>query len=185
MAVCGVIVMVAGIFQCVSGVKSLMGSGADKQYRQLLADSDKAIDKANADIVEVNPIFQAFLNDVDKLGLAAVRAQEKQTAQKASGLLGDAIESFHLAATKLEEAVQRKKDDKLTPFLEAKIKSYNLFAQSTDLNREIIRLVLDESIPNIEALMPKIMEVTKRRDEARTTAEKISADANESVKKLK
>jgi hypothetical protein len=184
-AVCGVVVMLAGIAKCVSGVKTLIGAGTDKQYQQLLADSDKAIDKANQDTVEAQPIFQAFLNDVDKLGLAAVRAQEKQTAQKTSELFSNSIESFHLAATKLEEAIQRKKDDRLNPFFEAKIKSYGLFAQSAEFNREIVRLVLDESIPDIQTLMPKITEVATRRDEARNTAVKASADADESAKKLK
>jgi len=183
--VCGVIAMIFGITKTISGIHELRGAQGDKQREQLLIESDKAIDEGNKDAADAQPVFQGFLNDVDKLGLAAVRAKEKAAAQTASDLFGKSSEAFHLAGKKLEEAIQRKKDDKLNPFLEAKVKSYELYAQGADLEREIIRLVQDESIPDIQTLLPKITAVANRRDELEKEATKISADATESVKKLK
>jgi hypothetical protein len=180
-----VVALIAGIAATYDGIQTMRSAGGDTRRQQLVVESDKAIDEANMDGVDARPVFQGFLNDVDKLGLAAVRAKEKATAQTASDLFGKSSEAFHLAGKKLEEAVERKKSDTLNPYLEAKIQSYDLFAQAADLNREIIRMTLDDSIPDIQTLLPKITEAAKRRDEAEKTAVKISAEATESAKKLK
>jgi len=185
MGVCGVIIMIGGIVKTVSGIRELMGNGEDKQATQLYADSDKAIDEANKDGREAQPLYQGFLDDVDKLGLTAVRSKEKETAQKLGDFFAKSSEAFHLAGKKLVEAKQHKHEEKLIPFLDAKIKSYDFYAGSADSNREIVRLVMDEKIPDITALLPKFNAEVARRDEALKNAEKLAAEAAEIVKKQK
>jgi hypothetical protein len=183
--VCGVIVMIFGISKMITGVQEIRGAGGDKERQQLLVESDRAIDEGNKNVIAAQPVFQGFLNDVDKLGLAAVREREKDKAQSATDLFAKSSEAFQLAGKKLKDAIQRKKEDKMNAFFEAKIKSYELYAQSADLNQEIMSMVLDESIPDMKTLLPKITELASRRDEAQKNAAKISADATESVKKAK
>ncbi len=183
LAICGVIVMVGGVIKVVSGIHEMLGSGTDKQTDQLTADSDKAIDEANRNVTEAQPVYQGFLNDVDKVGLTEVRAKEKEIEKKASDLFAKSSDAFHAAEKKLEEASQRNINEKLKLFFAAKIKSYGYYAESADVNREIVRLVLEDPIADIDALMPKITEAANRRDEALKNAAKASADADEIVKK--
>jgi len=142
----------------------------------LLEESDKAIEDANKNMTDARSALKGLLNAVDKLGLAAVRTREKATGQSASNHFSKSSEAFRLAAKKLEEVNVRNREDVLQPFWEAKIKKYELYARGADLEREMIRLVLDDSIPDVEALAPKIKDVEKRRDDTARDAEKITVD---------
>jgi hypothetical protein len=136
----------------------------------------RRIEEANKNLTDARPALKGLLNDANKLGLAAVRAQEKAAAQAASNQLSKASAAFRLAGKKLEDVIERNGEDVLKPFWEAKIKKYELYAQGADLEREMIRLALDDSIPDAEALAPKIKDVEKRRDDAAGEAEKITVD---------
>jgi hypothetical protein len=140
-------------------------------------ESDKAIEDANKNLTEARSALKGLLNDVDKLGLAAVRTREKAAGETAGNGFGKSSEAFRLAAKKLEEVNERNGEDVLKPFWDAKIKKFELYARGADLEREMIRLVLDDSIPDVAALAPKIKDMEKRRDDRAREAEKITVDA--------
>lgn len=156
----------------------------DSQRVQLLRDSDKVIEDANKASNDAWAAIQEVLNHVDKLGLAAARAQKKGVAAQAIGLLSKSSEAYRAAEKKVQEAIARKKDDTMTPYLQAKTASYECYAQGVECNLEIVRLILDDAIPDLKTLLPRITNAAKRRDEARTKGAKISADAEASIKKL-
>ena len=107
---------------------------------------------------EASPAFQRLLGEVDTLGLGVFRLQQKEAAMKMHELLGRSISQFRIAQQKLEAAQKVNKMRKLKPFLESKALSYDRVSQSLAVNQEIIRLVLDESIRDLQCFVPKLEE---------------------------
>ena len=175
LGVCGIVVMAGGIRQMADGLG--IGSGMSREVKQLLAESDAALEEANRLGQEASPIFQDLLNKIDSDGLDVVRSQMKESAQKSGSLMGQAATSFQAAAKKLDEAVALKPDKSIIEYLMLKSQSYGKFAGARSLNEEIARMVMDGSIPTINDLTPKVLDAARRRDEMEAAAVEIAANA--------
>jgi len=167
--------MAGGIRQMADGLG--IGSGMSREVKQLLAESDAALEEANRLGQEASPIFQDLLNKIDSDGLDVVRSQMKESAQKSGSLMGQAATSFQAAAKKLDEAVALKPDKSIIEYLMLKSQSYGKFAGARSLNEEIARMVMDGSIPTINDLTPKVLDAARRRDEMEAAAVEIAANA--------
>jgi hypothetical protein len=178
MIICGVIVALGGAAQIWKGVKTMRG--ADRaELARLMNESDVALAEAQRLLSEASPAFQQLLGDVDKLGLGVFRAQQKQAATKTSELIGRTVAQFRLAEEKLEAAQKVNRSGRLKQFLDVKIVSYDRVAQSLAVNQEIVDLVLDESITDMQVLLPKLQEAAARRDALEKEAQAASEESKE------
>ena len=163
MIICGVIVAAGGVAQVYKGAKTMRG--ADRaELAQVLTESDAALAEGQRLLNEATPAFQRLLAEVDKMGLGLYRTQQKAEAMKTSELIGRSAAQFRLAEQKIEEAKKVNKNSKLKPYLDAKGLSYDRVALSLAVNQEIIAMTLDESITELEVLLPKLQEAAARRD---------------------
>ena len=183
MLLAGVIVLLGGVAQMWKGVKGLR-SGNSPEFTQLLKESDSAVAEARRYAGEASPLFQRMMNDVDTLGLEAFRAQQKQAATQTIDLLRNSSEQFRLAEKKLADSKPLNRNDKLTPYLDSKARSYGLFAQTVDINQEMAELVLDESITSVDALLPKLTDATARYKAAEKEAQAAGSEADEIGKRI-
>ena len=180
-AVLGLAGLVGGISQMKSGFRQLK---VDPEVGRLSQESDSAFSQANKFLEEAAPAFQAVLDSVDKDGLASVRAGKKAEAANAAMLYEQAAEQFRKAAQKAMDAAALKPPGNTVAFLETKAEAYRNFSAARDINRDIARMVLDETIRNDEELVPKVLEAAGRRDkleeaakEAVLRADKLVADS--------
>ena len=181
--VCAVIILLAGIAQAWKGVKRLRARNSP-EFVKLVAESDKAVEEGGRYASEAAPLFQQMLKDVDGLGLENFRAQQKEVAAKTSDLFGKSIEQFRLADKKLEESRGLNRKEQLTPFLLTKSRSYDLRAETLEINQEIIRLILDDSIASADVLLPRLHEAAARRDEMGKKAHAANDEATEIGKRI-
>jgi len=182
--VCGLIAVVGGIAKMTHGIQEIRGASHDgAQYKQTLQEIDAAVEAANKYGLEAAPTFQKLLNDIDSQGLATVRKQEKQSALNVAELFGKSAEQYRIAAAKSQAAAKQNIKDSFKPFFAAKTRGYGFFAQAREMNQQITKLVIDESIPKFEDLLPKMQEVATRRDAAQKSAEEAEAEATELGKK--
>jgi hypothetical protein len=183
--ICALIIFAGGIAKIYKGWHGTRSAAGDAEFKPLLEENDKAIGEANKLSQEAQPMFQTLLNDIDKLGLDQVRAKESATAQKIDNLFAKAADEFRHAVKTSEAAGQHNTDATMKAFLAMKGKSYTLFAQARDTNREIIHLILDKSIVKIDDLLPKLQEAAGRRDDAQKKAMDADAEAEAMAKKSK
>ena len=179
----GIAVIVGGIAQIRKGLGEL---NTDPELVRLSNESDGALREANNYIAEAGPVFNAVLESVARDGLAAVRAQKKAGAMKAAALFDQASQQLRLAAQKAVEAAELKHgaNAKQRTILEIKADACRHFAVARDLNRDIARMILDETIKTSEELVPKMTEAAQLREksealanEALARAEKLEADS--------
>ena len=174
----GVIILVAGVAQIWQGVKRLR-SGNSPEFTQMVQESDSALAEARRYATEAAPRFQQMMKDVDALGLEAFRAQQKEAATQTIDLLRNSSEQFRLAEKKLDDSKSLNRNEKLTPFLEHKARSYGLFAQTVDINQEMAELVMDESITSVDALLPKLSDANARYQAVEKDAKAAGSQADE------
>lgn len=180
--ICAFVAIVGGIMQMTRGFRDMKG---DPEVGRLSQESDTAFNQANQFLGEAAPLFQAMLNAVDQDGLAAVRTGKKDEAAKAATLFEQAAEQLRLAAQKAMDAAARKPPGNAVAFLETKAEAYRNFAAARDLNRDIARMVLDESIKTGEELVPKILEAAGRRDKLEEAAKAAVVRADQLVAESK
>jgi hypothetical protein len=183
--ICGVIVIALGLVKMYRGIQEIRGAGGDPQFKPLLEETDKAVSAANKASQEAQPLFQQFLDDIDKSGLSTVRTQKKDAAQKLIDLFGEAVEQYQLAAQKSDEAARHSTIEKTKSFLTTKARAYGLLAQARTINRGIVRLVLDDPATKLEQLLPKLQEAAARRDTAQKSGVDLDAEAEATAKKSK
>jgi hypothetical protein len=178
--VCGLLVIVGGVIQIKRGVTQIIAAtgSATPTTKPLLLDIDKEVDTANKSSLEVSPMFQKLLNDVDSLGLDKVRQQEKATGEKVMGLLGKSADAFRAAAKLSEKAAGEETRSKVKQFLTTKVQVYTQYADVRSINQEITRLVFDESILKVDDLLVKLDDPVKRRDAAQKIGDEAEAAAN-------
>ena len=185
MTICGIIVLLSGIAQISRGMKGLRGGGTDNpEMKRLGQESDKAAEEAKTAMKEATTMFQDLMNSVDKLGLPAFRAEQKEAAAKTNDLYTTTVTQFRLAAQKCEDSLALNKNPKLTSFLSSKARSYRLFADAFAVNQEIIAMLLDESITSIEMLLPKVNAAAARRQEIEKNATAANTESSEAYKQL-
>ena len=183
--VCGLVAMAGGIAQCKKGVSEIREASGGGEMKQVLAEIEAAVEAGNKSGLEAQPMFQKLLNDVDSLGLAKVRQQQKDVAQKVADLFGQSAEQFRLAAKKSTEAAAQEPREKFKPFFTYKAQAYEAYAQGRAINQEITRMVMDESIAKAADLIAKATAAGERRDAAQKTGDEAEARANAAAKAAK
>lgn len=163
----------------------IRNAGGSAEFKQLLQEIDTADEASDKSRLEAWPMFDKLLSDVHNLGLATVRQQQKEVAQKVTDLFGKSAEQNRLAAKKSEEAAEKEPRAKFKPFFTHKAQSYEFYAQVLAINQEIVRLVFDESIAKVDDLMPKVEEAEKRRLAAGKNGNEAEAKANAIAKEMK
>jgi hypothetical protein len=184
MLFCAVIIALAGAAGIWKGVKRLRGGGGNTEFTRLVGESDAAVAEASRLAREAGPMFTQSMSDVDRLGLDAFRAEQSATATKTAELFTRSSAQFRLAETRLGEAKKLNTDPQLATYFDAKSRSYDLFAQTLDLNREMAGMLTDTSITTGDELLPKLTETAARRDAVDKEAKAASESANELGKQI-
>lgn len=166
-------------------ILEIRDAGGSAEFTQLLQEIDTAVEASKKSASEAWPLFDKLVADVHNLGLATVREQQKEVAQKVTDLFGKSVEQKRLAAKKSEEAAQKEPREKFKPFFTHKAQSYEFYAQVLAINQEIVRLVFDESIVKVEDLMSKVEEAEKRRLAVGKSGNQAEAKANAIAKEMK
>jgi hypothetical protein len=182
--VCGLAGIVLGGMQMAKGLREMFGAGEGAQIKQLLTDSDHAIDEANKFNQGNALLFAGLMNDVDNLGLKAFHQQKQEAAREVSEQFGKAAAEFHTAAKKLHEAAQLHTVEKFKTFAASKKRAYESAAEACELNQEIVRLVLDKTYNKLDDVLPKIEAVAARRDAAQKASSEAAAEADAIGKEL-
>jgi hypothetical protein len=179
MLICAVLIALAGAAAVWKGVKRLRGGGANAEFTRLIGESDAAVSEGSRLAVKAGPMFKESMDALDGVGLDAFRTEHAAAAAKTVELFERASAQFRLAETKLGDAKKINKDAQLAPYLDAKGRSYELFAQTVDINREMAAMLTDTSIATGDDLLPKLNEAAARRDAVDQEAKTASDSANE------
>jgi hypothetical protein len=180
---CVALVLLAGAAMTWKVVEK-MRARPHPEFTRLLNESNQAVSEANQLAVDATPLFHNMVREVDEMGVEKFRAERADTAAKVGEMFRQAIEKFHLGETKLQESIGRNKDAQLTPYLEMKVRSYGLYAQTLEANQEIVRMLMDNSIPTADELLPKVLALASRRDELDRQARQTRDEANEMARQL-
>lgn len=177
----GVIVAIVGLMQTMRGLGEMFGFGVPAEVRQLVEESDAAINEANQRTQSAATPFQELLNAIDAQPLDEVRSQHDAAGRQAEQDFAQAAAQFRSAAEKLDEANTHNVVDKLKDYFAEKSKAYKLLAKVCEDNREIIQVVLDDAIEYAQ-LEARVLEIAARRDAAQQEATEISENADAAVK---
>ncbi len=182
MVVCGLIGIVGGIAQFSKGVSEMRGTGDSAETNKYVQEIGDAVDAANKSMLEAQPKFQKILDDVDTIGLAKVRQEQKVITQTVIALFAKAEAQFRLASKKSAEAAQKESREKFKSYLTLKSQAYVYLADANAINQDIARMVQDESIATLADLIAKAETAGKRRDDAQKSGAEAEAKANAAVK---
>lgn len=180
--VCGLIGIVVGTAQCSRGVSEMFGADENVDIKKNMSEVNDAVDVANKNMLEAQPKFQKILDDVDAIGLAKVRQEQKAGTHSVMALFAKAEEQFRLASQKTAEAAQKASREKLKSFMTIKSQGYVHMADANAINQDIARMVQDVSITNLADLIAKAEEAGTRRDSAQKHAAEAEARAEAFVK---
>ncbi len=173
----GVVTMVAGIAQVRSGVSEIGGSPSS-EVAALLDVIETAVNAANSRGSEAAPLFQELLSSVDSLGLATVHRDRQVMAQTLTDLLAQTAGQFRIAAAMADSAANLERQERRKSFLAARADGYRQFAQSAAINKDIVALVMNESIVTWDVLTPRVLAAAARRDSAQARGTAAQARAN-------
>lgn len=179
----GLLVIAVGITQMRSGVSELTG-GTSAAVTTMLAEIETAVNAANANTVTATPLFQLLLARVDSFGVSAAHRDQQEAARSVAALFDSSAAHFRRASTVSDSAGKLESRDAQKRFLQAKAEAYTHFAETAELNREIVGLVMDESITTMEELAPKITDAGQRRDAAQAAGLAAQERANVIAKEL-
>ena len=180
--VCGLIAIVGGIMQMKKGFGEMK---MDPEVERLSKESDESFTAANKQLAEAGTLFQSVLDAVDKDGLPAVRTQKRESVEKAATLYEEASQKLRQAAQKADDAAAKKPGEKLEEFLKTKAGAYREFAAAREINRDIARMILDETIKTGEELVAKVTDPAARRDKLEASATEAAARADKLVQDSK
>ena len=181
--VAGLVLVVVGVLKTINGIKELTGGGANAQVSALIKDGNAQVDAANKFTLEAAPKYQKILNDVDTVGLAEVRGKQKAEVEGVEETFKQSGDKFREAAKTLADAAKLSEIDVQKQYLTLKSQAYEKYAATKDGAREILKLVLDESIADADTLIAKVGPITtnietskKEGDDLAAQADKITTD---------
>lgn len=169
--------MVAGIAQVRSGVAEIGGSPSS-EVAALRDVIETAVNAANSSGSEAAPPFQELLSSVDSLGLATVHRDRQVMAQTLTDLLAQTAGQFRIAAAMADSAANLERQEKRKSFLVARADGYRQFAQSAAINKDVVALVMNDSIVTSDVLTPKVLAAAAQRDSAQARGTAAQARAN-------
>jgi hypothetical protein len=159
------------------GLHEVWGAGDDSKFKALAAAGDQAAATGNKVSREAQPLLAQFLSDLDKMGLAAVRAEKGDAGKKLIALFGEARDQYSTGGQKYAEAAQQIRNEKMKSFLLTKARTCRFFAEARTINRDMVSLVLNDPATKMEQLFPKLKEAAARRDAAQKSAVDSDAEA--------
>ncbi len=180
--VCAVLALLAGAAMTWKVVRQ-MRARPHPEFTRLLNEANQAVSDADKLARDATPLFQGMVREVDEMGIDKFRTERADAVAKVEAMLRQAIEKFRLGEAKLRESIGWNKNAQLTPYLEKKVRSYDLLAQVLEANREIGRLLMDSSIPTADVL-PKVLVVASRRDDLDRQARQATEESSEMAKRL-
>lgn len=158
------IVLAGGAAKLFRGVNALAKNDSNPKIREILTESDAAIDKADQDAVSANSAFRDLLSDFDTMGPQVFRAEKGQACEKLCARYTAICDHLTRASNKAMEAVKIGVSDKLQGFLSEKSKSYDLLVKANTRNIDIIHALLDESMVDANTIVAKIKTIAESRD---------------------
>lgn len=186
LGICGVIGIFFGVSKMREGINQIRGVGADSvAVQQLFDEAKKALDAGNAASLAAQPRFQAMLDEVDKIGLDTFRAQKEVEANDVSKQFGEAATQFRTATKKFDEMLTHDIKENHAAFFKKQSEALKLYAEAREKNQEIIRALLDKSIPTVDDLLKKIEPAMTSRDELQKAGTDADAEAAKLAEKLK
>ncbi len=156
----------------------------DPAFTKLINESNQTVTEAHQLAYEASPLLQGMLRDLDRLGLEKFRAEQGEAAAKIREMYRQAIEKFRLGERKLKDSTSLNRSAQMTPYLEKKIRSYDLYAQMLGASQEIGRMLMDKSIPTEDELLPKVKAAAAHRDELDRQAREMANESNELGKQI-
>jgi hypothetical protein len=179
---CGVIALVVGLVQVMRGVVEMLGSKLGPEVEALLSEANQASLEGLEDMKAAMEPFNDLMKDADTLGLPAFRAERRAAADKVTEHFAGAADQYRLAARKLDEVLTYDIKEEFRPYFAAKGRAFILWAETCELNRDIVHAVLDESLATTTELNPKIQSLAERRDAKQKEAEQATAEADAMMK---
>ncbi len=176
------IVLAGGAAKFYRGISGLTKPQSNSQVRDLLVKSDEAAADANGKSIAIAPAFDALLGEFDRLGVAEFRAQKQDDSARLSGQFKQVSDALGTASGLLLEAAKLESNPKLTSFITARSKSYEMCIEANSKNIEIIAATMDKSLADSAAVLARIESIVADRNAAQEAAQKAAATADELLK---
>lgn len=182
--VAGLVLVVVGILKVVQGVNEIAGAidPAARKASELTGQANAAVEEGRKLAADAGPKYQKLLEDVDGLGLAEVRAQQKADIEAIATAFGLSGERFREAGRAFREASTLKAGE-MARYLSLLAQANEKYAEAKDGVKQITQLVLDESITDTDTLVARfepivaaITAANKAGDELAAEATKLTAD---------
>lgn len=116
--------------------------------------------------------------------IAATHRDQQDAARSVAALFDSSAVHFRRASVVSDSAGKLESRDVQKRFLQAKAEAYAHFAETAELNREIVGMVMDESITTNDELAPKVTDAGQRRDSAQSAGMAAQERANLIAKEL-
>ncbi len=176
----GVIMIAGGLAKAFRGFSQLTATDSTPAVRDLLVKSDAAAEEANRKSEAVSTAFDELLAEFDKLGVAKFRAEKSDACANVSEQFNAVTKELDLASNALKDASKLESNEKLKNFILTKSKSYDLLVEANKKNVDIVAATMDESLPDVNAVLAKIESLAA----SRATIQKESLDASTAADEL-
>ena len=179
------VVLAGGAAKLYRGYSRISSSESSAKVDELLEESDATVAEANRQSVVLTPAFRELLGDFDKLGIDAFRSEKQEACTKLSEQFAAVSEQLNESSRLLIEATKHGTNEKLTGFLLAKSKSYELQGKVNTEHIDMIRALLDESIVDVDAIVQKIQSITASAVANRKAADEAAEESAAILKQAK
>lgn len=174
----GVVILLGGAAKLYRATQSISSGNANQQVRDLLGESDKAVEAANQGMGAVFPSFQKLLGDFDASELSAFRQEQANSAANIKADYLSINDKLQMSLQKIAEATKLGVDPQLGSFLEARSGSYKHLIQVNLKNKEIVEAIMDPSMSDRAAILDKIVSIVASRDVEQKAYEASAANAD-------
>ena len=148
-------------------------SQANKQLEQV----DAASQAGDAFITQAVPQYLELFGEANLKGYPGNREQYKAKAQDTLDLFGKATAQYRLAGDQLDEACRQPVKKPLSDYWTLKAQGYRKLADSKDAYANLVRLLLDETITDMDTLNVKVEPLINLAQKLNDEFDKLSADA--------
>ena len=183
--ICGVVAIVAGASAIRRGMAEMRDDGMSAKASALIDSIEVAVTSGNTRTAAMQPTFMSLLSSVDSLGVLAVHRDKQDVARRVAAQLDSTVADLRRAASLSDSASKLVTQDARKRFLQAKVESYTRWADGTAINREIITMLMDESITSNGELLPKILAAAKQRDSLQAIGNAAQERAGEIAKEFR
>ena len=147
------------------------------QANKQVDEANTASQAANALVPQAVAKYRELFSEANLQGYPGNRDQYKANAQEAVDLFAKSAEQYRLAANKLEEASKQSVKKPLSDYWTLKVQSFRKLADSKEAFGKLVHLLLDESIPDIDALNEKLGPLVDQATQLSDESDKLDAEA--------